>query len=81
METNTALKQEQPETSTDSPASGEIKATNEVKQQSGVPFSTRLGNFFEMVGLNWFVPVVKLCAGEDPQEQFKQMLLMIGVPV
>ncbi|MEQ8289064.1 MAG: ABC transporter permease [Gammaproteobacteria bacterium] len=34
-----------------------------------------------MVGLNWFVPVVKLCAGEDPQEQFKQMLLMIGVPV
>ncbi|MCH9697148.1 MAG: ABC transporter permease [Gammaproteobacteria bacterium] len=43
--------------------------------------STRIVNFLDLVGFNWFIPIVKLIAGENPAEQFKQMFLMIGIPV
>lgn len=32
-------------------------------------------------GLTWLVPIVRLAAGEDPREQFRQILFQIGVPV
>ncbi len=35
----------------------------------------------ENVGLNWFVPFFRLLRGENPNEQFRQILLNIGVPV
>ena len=38
-------------------------------------------NFFTKTGLTWFVPFVRLAAGEDPKEQLKDILLQIGVPV
>ena len=46
-----------------------------------VKFSTRLINFLELIGLTWFVPLVKLATGENPGEQIKQVLLVVGVPV
>lgn len=32
-------------------------------------------------GLTWFVPFLRLAAGEDPRQQLKEILLQIGVPV
>jgi nitrate/nitrite transport system permease protein len=41
----------------------------------------QLANFFKKTGLTWFVPFVRLAAGEDPREQFREILLQIGVPM
>ncbi len=38
-------------------------------------------NFLEVAGLNWFVPVAKICAGQNIKEQFNQLSRMIGVPL
>jgi nitrate/nitrite transport system permease protein len=38
-------------------------------------------NTCENVGLNWFVPFLRLMRRENPNEQFRQILLNIGVPV
>lgn len=37
--------------------------------------------FLEVTGLNWFVPVAKICAGQNIKEQFNQLSRMVGVPV
>ncbi len=37
--------------------------------------------FFNITGLTWFVPIMKLCAGENPTQQIRQLWLMIGVPM
>ncbi len=79
METNTAIKQEQEDLAAE-PVSEQKEQVADSKP-AGVAMSTRLCNFFELVGLTWFIPVVKLGVGEDPQEQFKQLMLLIGVPV
>ena len=41
----------------------------------------QLANFFTKTGLTWFVPFVRLAAGEDPREQMREILLQIGVPI
>ncbi len=41
----------------------------------------KVANFFNKTGFTWFVPFVRLAAGEDPRQQFRDMLMMIGVPV
>jgi nitrate/nitrite transport system permease protein len=38
-------------------------------------------NFLGKAGLTWFIPMVRLAAGEDPREQLRELLLQIGVPV
>ncbi|MBL8485029.1 MAG: hypothetical protein JNJ60_22725, partial [Rhodocyclaceae bacterium] len=38
-------------------------------------------NFLNKTGFTWFVPFVRLAAGEDPKEQIKDILRQIGVPV
>jgi nitrate/nitrite transport system permease protein len=38
-------------------------------------------NTLNKTGLTWFVPFVRLAAGEDPREQARAILRMIGVPV
>jgi nitrate/nitrite transport system permease protein len=38
-------------------------------------------NFFQRTGFTWFVPFIRLAAGEDPREQFKDILHQIGIPV
>jgi len=32
-------------------------------------------------GLTWFIPFVRLAAGEDPRQQVKDILVQIGVPI
>jgi len=38
-------------------------------------------NFFTKTGFTWFVPFVRLAAGEDPREQLKDIMVQIGVPI
>jgi nitrate/nitrite transport system permease protein len=37
-------------------------------------------NFCNRSGLTWFVPWLRLAAGEDPREQLRAMWMMMGVP-
>ena len=45
-----------------------------------VPLYVRVRKALELLGLNWFVPLVNLCAGESPRAQLRELWLMIGVP-
>ncbi|MEO8411282.1 MAG: ABC transporter permease subunit, partial [Propionivibrio sp.] len=38
-------------------------------------------SILNQTGLTWFVPIVRLAAGEDPRRQVKEILVQIGVPV
>lgn len=38
-------------------------------------------NFLQRTGFTWFVPFIRLAAGEDPREQIREIMLQIGVPV
>lgn len=38
-------------------------------------------NFLGKTGLTWFVPIVRLAAGEDPREQLREILRTIGIPM
>ncbi len=41
----------------------------------------RITNFLKLTGLTWFVPMVKLCSGEDPKAQLRSMWSMMGIPL
>ena len=83
MNTNTVLKDEtlteEPATSTDArvqpvqikPKSGEQK----------IALSTRIVNFLELTGLTWGIPITKLCAGDDPAGQIRELWKIMGIPV
>jgi len=43
--------------------------------------SNKLIKFFNITGLTWFVPFVKICAGENPSRQVKEIWLIMGVPI
>ncbi len=43
--------------------------------------SNKLIKFFNLTGLTWFVPLVKIAAGENPALQMRQLFLIMGVPV
>ena len=43
--------------------------------------SSQLIKFFNLTGLTWFVPLVKLAAGENPRQQFRQLFLIMGIPI
>ncbi|MDD1606322.1 MAG: ABC transporter permease, partial [Methylococcaceae bacterium] len=43
--------------------------------------NNKLIKFFNLAGLTWFVPIVKICAGDNPTQQIRQMWLIIGVPI
>lgn len=38
-------------------------------------------NILNKMGLTWFVPFVRLSAGEDPLQQIKDILRQIGIPI
>ena len=42
--------------------------------------ANRLANGLNVVGLGWFSPFVRLAAGENPSEQLRDLLRMIGIP-
>lgn len=41
----------------------------------------KLVKILETLGLNWFVPFVRLLAGDNPKEQLRQIILYIGTPI
>jgi nitrate/nitrite transport system permease protein len=41
----------------------------------------KLINFFELLGLTWFTPVVKISTGEEPKEQLAELGRVIGLPM
>ena len=43
--------------------------------------SIKIINFLELIGFTWFIPIVRLLAGEDPVVQLKEILKVVGVPV
>lgn len=42
--------------------------------------SHKLVVFLKMIGFTWFVPFVKLCSGDNPNQQVKAISLQIGLP-
>ena len=43
--------------------------------------SNKLINYLETAGLNWAVPVVRLCRGEDAREQASELFTKVGLPL
>ncbi|QWF70074.1 ABC transporter permease [Methylomonas paludis] len=41
----------------------------------------KLIKFFNITGLTWFIPLVRIAAGENPAKQLKQLWLVMGVPI
>lgn len=82
MTTNTARQddpaQSQPQASLDAiPAPPKADETAPAR----VALSARLTRFLELSGLTWGIPLVKLCAGEDPAGQFRRLWMDMGVPI
>ena len=79
MDTNTALKDE---SNVEKPVENKVSSdVTNIKKEQGVAISTRLVNFLELTGLTWGIPFVKMCAGESPSEQIKQLFMIMGVPI
>ena len=45
------------------------------------PLYVRLCKNLDLLGLNWFIPLIKLAAGENPAAQIREMWMIIGIPV
>ena len=43
--------------------------------------NNQLIKFFNINGLTWFVPFVKIAAGENAAQQIRQLFLIMGVPI
>lgn len=43
--------------------------------------ATKVVNFLSLCGLTWFIPFVRIAAGENPKEQGREILTVIGIPV
>jgi nitrate/nitrite transport system permease protein len=43
--------------------------------------SNQLIKFFNITGLTWFVPLIKIAAGENPAQQIRQLFFIMGVPI
>ena len=58
------------------------KSTSNTRiQQSRAPLYVRINKVLDLIGFTWFVPLVKLCGGESPKAQFRELLIAIGAPV
>lgn len=45
------------------------------------PLYVRINKVLDLIGFTWFVPLVKLCGGESPKAQLRELLIAIGAPV
>lgn len=43
--------------------------------------NNKLIRFFNITGLTWFIPLVKIIAGENPTQQVRELFLIMGVPI
>ncbi|MDX1562089.1 MAG: ABC transporter permease [Gammaproteobacteria bacterium] len=41
----------------------------------------RAGSYLSLIGLGWFVPVVRIATGDSPREQLQQIWRQLGIPV
>ena len=81
MTTNTARKDKTAESRPRAATLTEIPAPKTATAPVRVALSTRLTRFLELSGLTWGIPLVKLCAGEDPAAQFRRLWMDMGVPI
>ncbi len=86
MSANTANKEGNMDNKSTAEISDEIvkptaASTAEKVANDGVKVSVKINNVLELIGFTWFIPIVNLLAGENPAEQFKEILKVIGVPV
>ena len=60
----------------------ESKSTSQTgTQQSNAPLYVRINKILDLIGFTWFIPLVKLCGGESPKAQLRELLIVIGAPV
>lgn len=43
--------------------------------------SNQLIKFLSITGLTWFIPFVKIAAGENPTQQVRELFLIMGIPI
>ncbi|HNI65825.1 MAG TPA: hypothetical protein PLK97_08785, partial [Pseudomonadales bacterium] len=43
--------------------------------------TARLVRFFDLIGLQFMVPMTRLAAGESPRQQARELWMMVGVPL
>ncbi|MGR8940015.1 MAG: ABC transporter permease [Gammaproteobacteria bacterium] len=43
--------------------------------------NNKLLKFLQVTGLTWFIPIVKIAAGDNPTQQLRQLWLLTGVPL
>lgn len=85
MKTNTALKNE--ENFTSETITGEdlqktdSQTTPRVVIEEKNAFINRVINFLELTGLTWGIPITKLCAGDDPAGQIRELWKIMGIPI
>jgi nitrate/nitrite transport system permease protein len=41
----------------------------------------RANTYLSLLGLGWFVPIVRMATGDDPAEQFRQVWRQLGIPL
>jgi nitrate/nitrite transport system permease protein len=41
----------------------------------------RAGAYLSLLGLGWFVPIIRIASGENPAEQARQIWRLLGIPV
>ncbi len=82
--TNTVLKDEAIIPEITETVGGEITPVpveENIVRESGIPISLRIIRVFELIGFTWGIPVVKLCTGEDPLGQIRELWKIMGIPV
>ena len=78
------MKNQEASNTTNSSADSQESVANKPEKKvanEGVKISVKINNFLELIGFTWFIPIVKLLAGEDPVVQLKEAIKVIGVPV
>ena len=82
MKTNTLYKDENPNRD---PVSGPVAQKVEIlatkKSGEKIALSTKIVNILELTGFTWGIPITKLCAGEDPREQIRQLGKVMVIPI
>lgn len=58
-----------------------ISADQIDRPRPGTPLYVRINKILDLLGLTWFVPLVKLAGGENPGTQLGELLRVVGAPV
>jgi nitrate/nitrite transport system permease protein len=63
------------------PAPASTQALREAKRERWHTRINRVASSFELVGLGWIVPLMRLAAGDSLRTQAREMWLQLGVPL